>query len=266
NLLDQLNQQLDEVKTLSQQAITFTNRNQRDWVLAEIDYLLRMANQRLQISRDINGAIAALSTANQRLFELGDLNFFEIRKQLNNDIAKLKVIHQVDINGTALKLDQIFLALEALPFKGAKEEIKAQLETTDTSTKKQPEGFVESVLDTVMTIGDIKIHQRSIQPASSADQQQQIEKLLITYLLSSRLAVLRYDDKQFSHDIEQALQLLQLHYETNDNRVSQIVNDLLELKNLNLTPDLPDITQSWVLLQNQNKKKTASSNKPAGTL
>lgn len=248
NLLDQ---QLQETRKLSQQAINNTNRSQRDWILAEIDYLLRIANRRLQISRDINGAIAALHAANQQLFELGDLNFFEIRKQLSDDIAKLKALHQVDINGTALTLDNMILNLEALPFKAVQDEVKTQLEST-TTEKPEPEGFVDTVLDTVMNIGDIKIHQRSIQPASSADQQQKIEQLLRTYLLSSRLAVLRYDNNQFNHDIEQALQLLHLHYKAEDNRVSQMKQDLLELKNLNLTPDLPDINHSWKLLHELN--------------
>jgi len=162
---------------VSQEAITIANRYQRDWVLAEIDYLLRIANRRLQIARDINGAIAALHAADQRLFELGDLNFFEIRKLLSADIARLKVLHQADINGAALSLDQMINNLDALPFKGVQDEVKTQL-TPDNQlkTETQPEGFVNALMDTVMNIGDIKIHQRSIQPASSAQQQQKIEQ------------------------------------------------------------------------------------------
>lgn len=258
----ELNQQLEETSTLSQEAINITNRSQRDWVLAEIDYLLRIANRRLQISRDINGAIAALTATNQRLFELGDLRFFDIRKQLSTDIAKLKALHQIDINGTALALDQMILTLDALPFKAIQEEVRTQLET-EQPAKSKPEGFVDTVLDTVMNIGDIKIHQRSIQPASSAEQQQQIEQLLRTFLLSSRLAVLRYDNKQFNHDIEQAIQLLHLHYKADDNRVSQMNNDLLELKNINLTPDLPDINQAWKMLQDLNKPQSTQSIAPS---
>ncbi|MCW8909387.1 MAG: uroporphyrinogen-III C-methyltransferase [Gammaproteobacteria bacterium] len=274
NLIDELNQKLQETNTLSQQAIEITNRAQRDWVLAEIDYLLRIANRRLQIARDINGAIAALDAADQRLFNLGDLTYFEIRKLLSADIAKLKALHQADINGVALALDQMIYILEFLPFKGVQEEVKTQLEPdANTQTKKQPEGFVDTVLDTVMNIGDIKIHQRSIQPASSAQQQQEIEQLLRNFLLSSRLAVLRYDDKQFSHDIEQALQLLHLHYKADDNRVNQMSDDLLKFKNLNLMPDLPDINKSWKLLQQINQKikleldkQTSATNKSVEVL
>ena len=180
--IDELDQQLQDANIISQQAITITNRNQRDWVLAEIDYLLRIANRRLQIARDINGAIAALHAADQRLFELGDLNFFEIRKLLSADIARLKVLHQADINGAALSLDQMINNLDALPFKGVQDEVKTQL-TPDNQlkTETQPEGFVNALMDTVMNIGDIKIHQRSIQPASSAQQQQKIEHKLRTF-------------------------------------------------------------------------------------
>ncbi|MDH5766046.1 MAG: uroporphyrinogen-III C-methyltransferase [Gammaproteobacteria bacterium] len=259
-----LNEQLEQTITISQQAINTTNRNQREWVLAEVEYLLRIANRRLQIARDINGAIAALTAANQRLFDLGDLTYFELRKQLNNDIASLKSVYQVDINGTALAIDQIISLVNVLPFKSAQDEIKSQLsEQNVETTTEEPEGFVDKVIDTVMNIGDIKFHQRSIQPASSAQQQQHIEQLLISHLLSARLSVLRYDNTQFNHDIQKSIELLNLYYKDNDNRVTQINNDLLEFKNINLLPDLPDITHSWNMLKQPSiPANEAPSNTP----
>lgn len=246
-----LQEQQQLIAEISQKAIDITNRQQKDWILAEIDYLLRMANRRLQIARDINGAIAAMQSADQRLHDLADLSLFGIRQQLSKDIANLKALHEVDVNGTAMALDQMLVHLSELPYKSVIDEVKTQLENDQKSSDQQTEstGFVDSVLNTVMKIGDIKIHDRSIEPASSREQQQFIEQMLRTYLLGARLAVLRYDQTQYIHDLEQAQNLLHGHYKASDNRVNQMKSDLATFASLNLTPDLPNINQSWSMLQ-----------------
>ena len=249
--INELKNQQQQIVEVSQKAIDITNRQQKDWVLAEVDYLLRMANRRLQIARDINSAIAALKAADQRLHELADLSLFGIRQQLSKDIASLNALHQVDVNGTAMALDQMLVHLSELPFKSVIEEVKTQLDDDKKNADQKTEetGFVDSVINTVMKIGDIKIHDRSIEPSSSREQQQFIEQMLRTYLLGSRLAVLRYDQTQYQHDLEQAQNLLHAHYKVSDNRVNQMKSDLATFASINLTPDLPSITQSWSMLQ-----------------
>lgn len=277
SLIQRLDNRQQQIEEISQRAITVTNRGQRDWILAEIDYLLRIANRRLQVARDINGAIAALTGADQRLHDLGDLTLFPVRQQLAKDIANLKALHQVDVNGTALALDAMIGRLNEIPFKTVQDEVKAQFENLDTTVKQpQDDNFVDSVINTVMNIGDIKIQHRSIEPASSAEQQQQIEQILRTHLLGARLAVLRYDQQQYAHDIEQSIQLLHLHYKTDDNRVAQMKTDLSNYAAINLIPDLPIITGTWKMLQdvlqgtnpelmNKNTEHNKSSARQAAT-
>ncbi|MCW8956584.1 MAG: uroporphyrinogen-III C-methyltransferase [Gammaproteobacteria bacterium] len=265
-----LHNQQQQIAEISQKAIDITNRQQKDWKLAEIDYLLRLANRRLQISRDINSAIAAMQAADQGLHDLSDLSLFNIRQQLSKDIGNLKALHQVDVNGTAMALDQMLVHLSELPYKSVVDEVKTQL-TTDPKTDAQnaeESGFVDSVLSTVMKIGDIKIHDRSIEPASSRQQQQYIEQLLRTYLLGARLAVLRFDQTQYIHDLDQAQNLLHAHYKASDNRVNQMQSDLASFASINLTPDLPSINQSWNLLQEvmrdiQSKKDANQQTEPS---
>lgn len=249
NSITDISTKQTEISDLTQKAIAVTKRGQRGWVLAEVDYLLRLANRRLQIARDINGAIAALSGANERIYDLGDLSLFPIRKQLSKDIAQLKALHQVDVNGTAMAIDEMIVHLSSLPFKSAQDEMKAQLEDKQDQVVAKDGDLVDSIIDTVMKIGDIKVHQRSLQPASSAEQQTQLEQILRTHLLGARLAVLRYDQTQFEHDLKQSQQILHSHYKASDNRVTQMQKDLIDFSNINLTPDLPDITKSWSMLQ-----------------
>lgn len=263
-LIRQLESHQQQISEIAQQAIDQSNRGQRDWILAEVDYLLRLANRRLQIARDINSAIAALQAADQRIHQLGDLNLLPVRKQLAKDIAELKALHQVDVDGIVLGLEQMINHLDGLPFKSVQEEIKTQIQDdTPEVADEKPQGFVDSLISTVKNIGDIKVHQRSIQPASSAQQQQQLEQILRTHLLAARLAVLRFDQTQFIHDLQQAQQLLHTHYQQDDNRVTQMQSDLAKFSSINLQPELPTITSSWNMLQDIDKKASGKSKKPA---
>ncbi len=251
-----LKQQILQTEDISQQAIEIVNRNQRDWALAETDYLLRIAHQRIAVARDIAGAIAALNGADARLQQLADITLFKIRKQLAKDIASLNAIHQADVNGISLALDQVIAYLPELPFKSAEEEIKIQFSENDVvqQPKIEEKTFVDSVIETVKQIGDIKVHQRSIQAASNAQQQSRIEQLLRTYLLGARLAALRFDQTQFLHELSQASEILRLHYDVKDNRVQQLQKTILNYSALQLSPDLPELTKAWLLLQSEMKK------------
>lgn len=265
--LQKLGDQLLQTEAISQKAIEIVKRSRREWALSEIDYLLRMAHRRLEVARDVSGAIAALKGADSRIQELADLNLFKIRKQLAKDIAGLNAIHQADVNGISLAIDGMIVYLSGLPFKSVKEEIKVQLnEMPETeATNQEEQTFVDSVLETVKKIGDIKVHQRSIQAASSLEQQNEIEQLLRTYLLSSRLAALRFNQTQFLREVQLASEILHLHYDTNDNRVQQLQKTLNDFSALQLSPDMPEITRAWSLLQDvinkTDKKKTAKEKK-----
>lgn len=261
--VQQLLQQSAQAEEVSQKAMEMISRNQRGWILAEMDYLLRVAHQRIEIAGDVKGAIAALRGADNRIAQLGDIRLMKIRKQLAQDIGVLNAIHQVDVNGIALAIDQVVMHLNELPFKSVVEEVQAQLkdETPPPVGPGQEKGFLDSVVDTVKQIGDIKVHPRSIEAASTSGQQKEIEQVLRTLLLSSRLAVLRHDQLQFQHDVQKSIELLNTYYNIKDNRVAQLLKDLQSYTELQLMPELPELTTAWDMLQQEIKREIVAEKK-----
>ncbi len=257
--LAQLNEQIKQTEAISQQAMDVVNRTQRGWALAEVDYLLRIAHQRIAVARDIGGAIAALKGADARLLQLADLKLFGIRKQLAKDIAHLNAIHQVDVNGVSLALDQAIIYLSDLPFKTAKDKIKKQINEAELRENPIPEEdeqtFVDTVWNTVKQMSDLEIHPTGVEVAISAEHKNKTRQLLRTYLLSARLAVLRFDQQQLNYEIKQALELLEHHYDKKDNRVQQLKESLNTYAALILNPDLPELTKAWVMLEKEINAK-----------
>ncbi|MDD5114478.1 MAG: uroporphyrinogen-III C-methyltransferase, partial [Methylobacter sp.] len=70
------NEKLDSARKELSDAITQVQRQlgktRGDWLIADAEYLLTVANQRLYLSGDINTTRAALEAADQRLRESGD--------------------------------------------------------------------------------------------------------------------------------------------------------------------------------------------------
>ena len=241
------NKHAQVLQDMAQQALDTANRKQKGWLLAEADYLMRIASHRLQISHDINGAIAALQGADQGLFETGDVTLYPVRQQLAKDVAALKALHQADIDGIVLALDQMSDQVANLPFKLADEEVKQQLAAT--SSTEDSRSFGSKILDAIMSLGSIKIHSGRAEHASTEQLQYQSMHILLSHLSSARLAALRFDSHQFAYDIGIAKQLLNKYYDLQDNRVKQILKDLDKYAVLELSPALPDISASWTRLQ-----------------
>jgi len=262
-VISQINQQLqivianaDEAKNISQQAANLANRSQRGWALAEVDYLLRMAHRRLEVAKDIAGAVAALQGADSRLEELSDLKLFKIRKQLAKDIASLGAIKQADISGISLAVDQTIAHVSELPFKSVQSKVKAQLESStsnEVSNKKVEleKTFVDSVIETVKQIGDIRIHQQSLEVVSSGIQQKQIEQLLYSHLIALKLAALNYHQDNFEYEVQQMIELLNAYYDTSNNRIKQLKAKMDEYSKVQLSPVLPELTKAWEMLQEE---------------
>lgn len=78
-----------------------------DWLLAEVEYLLRLANQRLQLEEDIEGALTLLTTADQRLKQANVPGTLGVRSDLLEDIEELKALPKIDRVSIALGLQKL---------------------------------------------------------------------------------------------------------------------------------------------------------------
>ena len=74
----------------AQQLLELNASSRADWLLAEAEYLLRLANQRLHIEKDVRGAEAILPTADKVLAEGDDPGLLPVRVALAEEIFALQ--------------------------------------------------------------------------------------------------------------------------------------------------------------------------------
>lgn len=91
------------------------SKSRDDWSLAEIEQVLSTANQQLQLSKNIDGALVALQNADRTLAHSNKPQFIAIRGAIARDIGRLRAVPNVDTAGMALKLDSIISEISRLP-------------------------------------------------------------------------------------------------------------------------------------------------------
>ena len=84
---------------LQTKVLDLDDKRPNDWMLAESEYLVRMAGRKLWLEHDIVSAITLLGNADERIKALNDPSLMPIRKALAEDIAKLKGMPRVDREG-----------------------------------------------------------------------------------------------------------------------------------------------------------------------
>ena len=85
-----------------------------DWLLAESEYLLRLASQRLLMDRDVPSAIALIKSADDILADARGLKIFELRASLAEDLASLGAVAELDTEGIFLRLNALISRVDLL--------------------------------------------------------------------------------------------------------------------------------------------------------
>lgn len=87
----------------------------REWRIAEAGYLLRIANQRARLERDLRGAHALLVAADEVLAGIDDFSLVPVREALVEAKARLAAQPSVDRVAVYLELEAVALAIDAIP-------------------------------------------------------------------------------------------------------------------------------------------------------
>ncbi|NND67007.1 MAG: uroporphyrinogen III, partial [Halioglobus sp.] len=103
--LDERLAALDErLAGIAQEQERFNASDRDAFLLAEAEYLLRLANQRLLMAGDADAARALLTSADGVLKELDDPGLHEARAAVAADLAAVRAIPSIDIEGIYLRI------------------------------------------------------------------------------------------------------------------------------------------------------------------
>lgn len=233
------------------------NRTRTDWLLAEAEYLLRIANQRLMIEKDIRGAMSALEAADEVLTESDDIGVYPVRQQLAREILALKGLTGVDRTGLYLTLEAAIdsihqLTDQALISENAPGFVVSAAEGESAGTGEEPGAVVQAwnkVKATLMQVVVVRRMDEPVKPLLSPDQSAYARLNLQLMLEEAEMAVLRGNQPLYERALTKARTTIDDWYNASNPRVTALSDTLAELAGKNVDPELPDISQSLDLLK-----------------
>lgn len=231
-----LGQVLDQ---LSQEQET----DDRDWLHAEAAYLLRLANQRLQLEGDVDGAAALLRTADARLVDADNPALTTVRREIANELAALDAVPQVDRTGLYLALNAQQQRISSLRLSQEIEEraVASSIEQPPTGTfQRQLARFGEELKDLVA----VRHHDEALEALVTPEQESYLRQSLRLVLEQTQLALLNEEKALYDASIDKALELLNGYYDTTREETQSVIARLEELKQAEVKPELPDISAS----------------------
>ncbi|MEH6608609.1 MAG: uroporphyrinogen-III C-methyltransferase [Halioglobus sp.] len=240
-VLVQLEAQLLEQRT---EIARFSAADREDWLLAEAEYLLRLANQRLIMTGDVEAARALLSSADAVLLQLDDVGLHGARAAVAADLAALRAVPQRDVEGIYLRLAALAdqaggLVIFELP------DVEAQpgdIPAEDWQGRLQ-QGYESALLK----LSDYIIIRRRDAPMQALmDPQWEglVRQNLRMLLEQAQVALLSGNQLLYSESLKRAEHWVGEFLESDEAAARAIARELAGLKSQVIEVQLPDISRS----------------------
>ncbi|MCH4564667.1 uroporphyrinogen-III C-methyltransferase [Halomonas sp. EGI 63088] len=217
--------------------------DERDWLHAEAAYLLRLANQRLQLERDVQGAAALLRTADDRLREADNPALVPVRREIAAELAALDAVPRVDRTG-------LWLALNAQQTQIARQPLGQDIEeqVAGSSLEQAPSGGWQQQLSRfgqeLKDLVTVRHHDEALEALITPEQESYLRQSVRLVLEQAQLALLKEEQALYEASLDKALTLINGYYDTDANGVRSVVTRLEALKGEAIRPELPDISGS----------------------
>ncbi|MGJ8515379.1 uroporphyrinogen-III C-methyltransferase [Carnimonas bestiolae] len=264
---DSLDQRLGENEQTIKHVLDELNRHQqtdsREWTYAEVEYLLRIANQRLGLERDIDGAQKLLHTADERLASTGNPAFVPVRRAISDELSELDSVANVDREGIYLQLASAQQQFDKLPLAQDTEALKAKAESSDefSGNWRQQLGRLGDQLKDLVTV---RHHDQPLEALITPQQEGYLRENVRLQLEQAQLALLRQDPKIFKSSLEQAASLVDKYYRSDDSGVQKALQHLKELSEVQVRPDIPDISGSLEQLRETLSRRSSAADAEQG--
>ncbi|WP_421230879.1 uroporphyrinogen-III C-methyltransferase [Aeromonas sp. 603079] len=250
--LDQNQQRLQgEMQGLQNRVLDLNDKRPNDWMLAESEYLVRMAGRKLWLEHDLVSAITLLGNADERIAALNDPSLMPIRKALAEDIAKLKGMPRIDREGLTLKLaalsDQIeLLPLSTVSMPEAKAEpdqaVSANPDEWESNLKKNWVKFTENFVT-------IRRRDGAVEALLSPQQEIFLRENLKTKLLQAQLSVYREQQALYEDSLDKAQRWLTQYFDTDNSATRYMQGEIDKLKGEQIQIDYPAQFKTQAMLE-----------------
>ncbi|MCE0814664.1 uroporphyrinogen-III C-methyltransferase [Buttiauxella sp. S04-F03] len=244
-----LARELDEVQ---QKVATISGSDAKTWLLAQSDFLVKLAGRKLWSDQDVTTAAALLKSADASLADMNDPSLIAVRRALTDDISALSAISQVDYDGIILKLNQLSNQVDNLRLADNNTDDTpmdsdgSELSSTVTEWRQNLTKSWHNFMDSFITI---RRRDETAVPLLAPNQDVYLRENIRSRLLVAAQAVPRHQDETYKQSLENVSTWVRAYYDTNDSVTKSFLDELDSLSQQSINMDVPQTLESQPLLE-----------------
>ncbi len=210
--------------------------------IAEIDFLLRTASERLQLFTDPMAADLALQAADVQIEALNDPMFLSVRQRIATARQALALVPEIDHVQLTARISDLQSKVSGLPFRG---EVEAQPEPELPDDA----GWWQRFKHTLASLVTVRRRVPEDQSLLSLEDKDYLRQGLWLQFESARLALMRNDGDAYNSSLDRVTLTVDQFFKKEAVVVKDLLDGIADLKQVNISPVMPDISGPWTQLR-----------------
>ncbi|HBS3261662.1 uroporphyrinogen-III C-methyltransferase [Klebsiella pneumoniae] len=244
-----LAKQLDE---LQQKVAVISGSDAKTWLLAQADFLVKLAGRKLWSDQDVTTAAALLKSADASLADMNDPSLIGARRAITDDIATLSAVSQVDYDGMILKVNQLANQIDNLrladnndddsPMDADSDELSSSISEWRVNLQKSWQNFMDSFIT-------VRRRDETAVPLLAPNQDIYLRENIRSRLLVAAQAVPRHQEEIWKQSLDNVSTWVRAYYDTDDATTKAFLDEVDKLSQQSITMTVPETLQSQALLE-----------------
>lgn len=246
---DALAKKLEEVQ---EKVAVISGSDAKTWLLAQADFLVKLAGRKLWSDQDVTTAAALLKSADASLADMNDPSLIRARRAITDDIASLSAVSQVDYDGIILKVNQLANQIDNLrladnndddtPMDSDSDELSSSISEWRVNLQKSWQNFMDSFIT-------VRRRDETAVPLLAPNQDVYLRENIRSRLLVAAQAVPRHQEETYKQALDNVSTWVRAYYDTEDATTKAFLEDVDKLSQQSITMNVPESLQSQALLE-----------------
>jgi uroporphyrin-3 C-methyltransferase len=248
---EQLYHSLNEIQTR-------LGGKQIQWRVSEAEYLLRVANHRLNLMADPGTAMAALKAADERLSATGDPGWSQVRDLIAKEMTQLAALPKIDQVGISAELAALGEQIDLLPLLNEGVSLVPEAATLAEDAGTENDSFdlshlFDDLKQGVRSMLVVRHHDRPVSAMLPPEQRYFLLQNMRLKLEAAKAALMGRNQSLYEDNLRAAAAWVGTYFVAEDPGVAGFRQQLEGLAQRNVAPELPDISGSLRALQAQRQ-------------
>ncbi|MEQ4924026.1 uroporphyrinogen-III C-methyltransferase [Proteus hauseri] len=247
-----------QLQDLQTRFAAISSADVKSWLLAQADFMVKMAGRKLWNDQDVVTAVSLLKGADSSLAEMNDPSLLDIRRAINEDIGNLAALTKIDNDGIILQLNQLANQVDNLRLSGFErngapmdkndEAISGSLSDWKQNLSKSWKSFMDDFIT-------IRRRDTTAVPLLAPNQDIYLRENIRSRLLIASQAVPRHQSEIYQQSLEAVSTWVRSYFDTTDPNTTAFLDTVSALEKQPITLAMPTELKSPTLLEKRVEKQ-----------